>query len=83
LISIIPCNRFTGVATAAMLPAHAHAFLDIQEETVTSISLIVTFIVTMATAPIVQNCTQIKSASSFRLYGQSVSLLDAILSSSN
>jgi hypothetical protein len=46
VIYIIPCNRFTGVATATMLPAHAHAFSDIQEETVTSISLILAFIVT-------------------------------------
>jgi ABC-type multidrug transport system fused ATPase/permease subunit len=46
LIYIIPCNRFTGVATASMLPVQAHAFSDIQEETVTSISLILAFIVT-------------------------------------
>jgi hypothetical protein len=39
LIYIIPCNKFTGVATAGILPAQAHAFSDIQEETVTSISL--------------------------------------------
>jgi hypothetical protein len=31
LIYIIPCNRFTGKATASMLPAHAHAFSNIQE----------------------------------------------------
>jgi hypothetical protein len=26
LIYIIQCNKFTGVATASMLPAQAHAF---------------------------------------------------------
>jgi hypothetical protein len=46
LIYIIPCYRFTGVATASILPAQVHAFSDIQEETVISISLILAFIVT-------------------------------------
>jgi hypothetical protein len=45
LLYITPCSRFTGVATASILPAHAHEFSDIQEQTVTSISLIVAFIV--------------------------------------
>jgi hypothetical protein len=83
LIYIILCNKFTGVATASILPAQAHAFSDMQEETVTSISLILAFIVTMAIAPIVQNSTKIESSASFSLYRQSVSLLNIILSRSN
>jgi hypothetical protein len=53
LLYIIPCNRFTGVATASILPAQTHILCNIQEETVTSISLILAFIVTMATPPVV------------------------------
>jgi membrane protein implicated in regulation of membrane protease activity len=66
LIYIIQYNIFTGVATASILPAQAHAFSNIQEETVTSV--ILAFIVTMVIAPIVQNSAQTESSTSFSLY---------------
>jgi hypothetical protein len=45
IIFLVPCNRLPSVATASMLPTKANAFSIIEQETLTSINLVLEFII--------------------------------------